>query len=161
MLQALQVLSLLLVAIAMAFALAHAAELPGKRRLDRDSYLAMQTVYYPGFTVGGVSEPASIVCLAALLLFTPQGSAGFGWTCAALVAMIGMQAVYWPVTHRLDRLWLGGEALSGPVPAEYEFADWVRLRNRWEYSHVLRACFGIFALLSLGIAVTARANGIE
>jgi hypothetical protein len=170
MLQTLQVLSLLLVAMAMSFALAHAAELPGKRRLDRDTYLAMQTVYHPGFTVGGVSEPASIVCVAVLLLFTPPDSAAFGWTCAALVAMIGMQVVYWLVTHPINRFWLKGQRLptasasffgvgGGASAAEYDPADWVKFRDRWEYSHVLRACLATFGLVSLAIAVTTQTHG--
>src|SRR5687768_4992760 len=63
MFQFLQILALLLVALAMAFAVAHAAELPGKMRLDRDSYMTIQTVYSPGFTIGGFSEPVSIIIL--------------------------------------------------------------------------------------------------
>jgi hypothetical protein len=165
-LRMLQVLSLLLVAMAMSFALAHAAELPGKRRLDRDTYLAMQTVYHPGFTVGGISEPASIVSLAALLLITPpRNAAAFGWTCAALAAVIGMQVVYWLVTHPINRFWLKGRDLpsasatffgagGGASTTEYNSADWVSIRDRWEYSHVLRACFAAFGLVSLAIAVT-------
>jgi hypothetical protein len=27
--------------------------LPGKLRLDKETYCAVQTIYYPGFTVGG------------------------------------------------------------------------------------------------------------
>jgi hypothetical protein len=37
----LQVLTVLLVAVAMALALAHALELPGKMRLSKDAYYAM------------------------------------------------------------------------------------------------------------------------
>ena len=47
---------LLLVAIAMALTLAHALELPGKMLLDRDTYLAIQKIYYPGFTIGGAER---------------------------------------------------------------------------------------------------------
>src|SRR5205809_327776 len=38
----------------MGLSLAHALEYPGKRRLDRETYLKAQTIYYPGFTIGGV-----------------------------------------------------------------------------------------------------------
>ena len=166
MLRMLQVLSLLLVALAMSFALAHAAELPGKRRLDRDTYLAMQTVYHPGFTLGGISEPASIVSLTVLLLLTPRDALAFGWTCAALVAVIGMQGVYWVVTHPVNRFWLKGQHLpsasaaffgvgGGASATEYDSLDWARIRDRWEYSHVLRACFAFFGLVSLAIAITS------
>ncbi|CAN5853005.1 hypothetical protein BH20PSE1_BH20PSE1_12420 [soil metagenome] len=53
MFSVLQVLTVILVAVAMALALAHALELPGKMRLDKETYYAMQPIYYPGFTIGG------------------------------------------------------------------------------------------------------------
>jgi hypothetical protein len=51
---------------------AHALELPGKLRLDRDAYLAVQTIHYPGFTiVGGIGEAGGlIVTLVPLFLHT-------------------------------------------------------------------------------------------
>jgi len=54
MFNTLQILTTLLVAIAMAMALAHALELPGKLRLTKEAYLAIQPIYYPGFTIGVV-----------------------------------------------------------------------------------------------------------
>jgi hypothetical protein len=46
---ALQIMTVMLAAITMALSLAHALELPGKLRLNREQYLAVQTIYYPGF----------------------------------------------------------------------------------------------------------------
>jgi hypothetical protein len=43
----------------MALSLAHALEVPGKLRLNKEQYLAVQTIYYPGFTLGGIAEFAS------------------------------------------------------------------------------------------------------
>ncbi len=48
MFQILQILTTVLVAVAMAPALAHALEYPGKMRLSRDAYLTVQAIYYPG-----------------------------------------------------------------------------------------------------------------
>jgi len=42
MLWSLQILNLMLVALALSLSLAHALELPGKMRLDRDAYLQVQ-----------------------------------------------------------------------------------------------------------------------
>jgi hypothetical protein len=56
-----QVVCLLLVAVAMALSLAHALEHPGKMRLGKDDYLRVQEIYYPGFTIGGVAEPAGVI----------------------------------------------------------------------------------------------------
>lgn len=54
MFQVLQVVTILLVAVAMAMALAHALELPGKLRLSKEAYFTTQSIYYPGFTLGGM-----------------------------------------------------------------------------------------------------------
>ena len=37
-------------------------------RLDRDADLAVQTIYYPGFTIGGASEPLAALALVALAI---------------------------------------------------------------------------------------------
>jgi hypothetical protein len=77
----LQVLSVCLMAVAMSLALAHALELPGKMRLDREAYLATQPIYYPGFTVGaGIGEGGGVVATLILLLLTPRASQEFQWT---------------------------------------------------------------------------------
>lgn len=47
MLSFLQIATILLVAIAMALSLAHALEFPGKLRLSKENYLAVQPIYYP------------------------------------------------------------------------------------------------------------------
>jgi hypothetical protein len=43
-----QVVALIFVGVALMPALAHALELPGKKRLTQDVYFAVQTIYYPG-----------------------------------------------------------------------------------------------------------------
>jgi hypothetical protein len=67
MLSILQVLTVVFVAFAMAPALAHAFELPGKMRLAKDQYFAVQRIYYPGFTIAGIDEPAGFISTIALL----------------------------------------------------------------------------------------------
>jgi hypothetical protein len=64
----------------MDMALAHALELPGKLRLPKDQYLAVQAIYYPGYTFGGVAEPLSIAAVALLAFLTPPVGAGFWLT---------------------------------------------------------------------------------
>jgi hypothetical protein len=69
----LQVLSVLIASLALALAVAHALERPGKMRLERESYLTVQRIYYPGFTFGGISEPVAAI-LTVVLLFSPPRS---------------------------------------------------------------------------------------
>ncbi|WNZ25833.1 hypothetical protein HJG54_25350 [Leptolyngbya sp. NK1-12] len=85
MFNGLQILTTLLVADAMAMALAHALELPGKMRLSKEAYFATQPIYYPGFTIArGVGEFGGLIAAIALLLFTPVGSLTFWLTFVAL-----------------------------------------------------------------------------
>jgi len=157
--KSLQVASVLLVAVAMALALAHALELPGKLRLDKDAYLAVQQIYYPGFTIGGVSEIAGIVALLALVVST-SATARFWWTLAALLSLVTMHGIYWFVTHPVNNFWVKDVDLTG-LGATFFSAfsgdisgDWTKLRDIWEYSHVARAVFGMLSLALLAIAVT-------
>jgi hypothetical protein len=113
MLRLLQVLTVMVVSVAMGLALAHALEYPGKLRLSREEYHAAQRIYYPGFTFGGVAEPLGILLTAVLLLLTPAGTPDFWLVLVALLVLAGMQAVYWIYTHPVNRYWLEQEKLGG------------------------------------------------
>lgn len=158
----LEVLAVLLAAVAMALSLAHALEYPGKLRLDRETYMAVQTIYYPGFTIGGFSEILAIVAVLALLVLTPADGAGFGWTLASLLALVLMHGAYWLLTHPVNRFWLKDQKLSGAggrffavggaSAGDADAAQWTRYRDRWELSHVVRAILGLIGLATLVVA---------
>ena len=163
MIRALQITVVLLAAVAMTPALAHALELPGKLRLTEKAYVAMQPVYYPGFTIAGIAEPAAIMATLLLVFVTPAGTAAFWLTLAGLAALVGMHGAYWLLTHPVNNFWLKDFELNGAGVGFFAFdplrrrpgsqrPDWIALRNRWEFSHVLRA--GL-ALLALALLVTA------
>lgn len=165
MVDALQVFTVLLVAVAMGLSLAHALELPGKRRLSKEVYGAVQRIYYPGFTIGGISEPVSLLLTLVLLSFTPWGSLDFWLTLLALLGLIGMQAVYWLVTHPVNKVWLEGEALSRAGSGFFSSGltrsgddprppEWTALRDRWEYSHVGRAALALISFVAFTIAIS-------
>lgn len=157
----LEVLAALLAAIALSFALAHAAELPGKLRLDKERYFAVQTIYYPGFTIGGIFEVVSIVAALALLATTPYGSAEFWLMAGAVLALAAMQAIFWLMTQPVNRFWLKDTALSDAAEQFFKAgaaatdpsSDWMILRDRWERSHVLRSIAAMLGLILLLIAI--------
>jgi hypothetical protein len=160
----LQVLTVVLVAIAMALALAHALELPGKMRLSQEQYLGVQPIYYPGFTIGGMAEPIGLFLTLLLMVMTPYGTVAFWLTAGAFAALLAMHAAYWLLTHPVNNFWLEDVTLSGAGGRFFAFGrrdgdtglgkqDWTLLRNRWEYSHVLRAALGLVSLALLVSAV--------
>src|SRR6266550_2016231 len=153
MFQLLHILTVILVAIAMALSLAHVLELPGKLRLDRDTYLKVQTIYYPGFTIGGISEPLAALALLMLMAFIALGL---------------MHLIFWLMTQPVNKLWLASEKLS-PASARFFSAntaserdtsipDWTTLRDRWEFSHVLRAVLAGTAFVLLLFALSFLTN---
>jgi hypothetical protein len=159
----LQVVTLLFVAVAMATMLAHALELPGKLKLSKDEYLVVQKIYYPGFTIAGATEPLGLLLLIALMALTPPGLP-FWLTAGAFVALAAAHAIYWVLTHPVNNFWLKDvelKVLGGSFFAFDPFSrsgttdDWTTLRNRWEFSHAVRAVFGVTALILLAAAVAA------
>jgi hypothetical protein len=164
MLMLVQIVTLLLVTIALALSLAHALEFPGKRRLDKQAYYATQQIYYPGFTIGGISEVAGTLAAIVLLFLTPRASPEFWLTLVALLGLIAMEAVYWFVTHPVNRFWVEGVKLGQAGAGFFSFGtkgrgkkeaqDWTELRDRWEYSHVARAICASVSFVALLIALS-------
>ncbi len=156
----LQIIALVLVAVGFSLTLAHALELPGKKRLDRQTYVAVQSIYYPGFTIGGLfGEFGAIIATMILLVSTPSETAASLLTFIALLALLLMHALYWVFTHPVNRVWLGDQKLGSAgatffntTGAAIAGEDWTRLRDRWEYSHVARACCAFVAFVALAAA---------
>jgi hypothetical protein len=162
MLQVWQVITLMLVAVTMALALAHALEYPGKMRLTKDEYVATQAIYYPGFTLGGIAEAVGVLALAVLAFVLRGEGAVFWLTLASFAAIASMQAVFWTLTQPVNRFWvkdiqmkragarflgLAARRTNGKEP------DWTELRDQWEHSHIIRAALGVVALALLTISL--------
>lgn len=155
MITALSAFALLLVAVTMGLSLAHALELPGKLRLDEPTYRAVQTIYYPGFTIGGlIGEFGGMVALAFLVMLLPTHTERFWWTASALGLFVVAHAVFWVVTHPMNSAWLKDANLTGLSSLFFGLfsapdADWKHIRNVWEYSHVARAGLHMLGFLSM------------
>lgn len=160
MFDAFQVLTLLLVAVAMATALAHALEFPGKLRLQESAYKAVQPIYYPGFTAAGLVGEAGGMLATLIMAVLTWGFPGFPLALGAFLAMVIMHAIYWVFTHPVNNFWLDETRMGRAGTSFFSFGvdrskeqpeDWTRLRDRWEYSHVARAVFATLAFLFLAI----------
>jgi hypothetical protein len=159
---ALSVVTVILVAITMALSLAHALEWPGKMRLNREQYLVVQPIYYPGFTIGGFAEAGGIAATLILLLLTPTGTTQFWLIAVALAALVVMHLIFWLMTQPVNRFWLQDETLTASAQrffgtnrgTDLPQRDWTELRDQWERSHMLRA---VAAMLGLILLVTAVA----
>jgi hypothetical protein len=131
--------TVLIVVLATIPAVAHAPELPGKMRLSKDEYVTMQRVYYPGFTITGIAEPIGILLTLGLLLYAPTGQSVV-CRVLALASLVAMQAIYWLVTHRVNKVWITGQRLSAASATVFATGahsaknqDWVELRSRFTF----------------------------
>jgi hypothetical protein len=159
----LKIISVIIVAVAMDMALAHALELPGKLRLPKEQYLAVQTIYYPGFTFAGFTEPVGVILTALLAFLMPAGSLSFWLMLSSCIALALTHAVYWLWVHPVNNFWLKDISLQGAGGAFFAAGsvkpglsgqvDWTYSRDRWEYSHLARAGLAAVAFVLLVTAV--------
>ena len=155
----LQIATILVTALTMATSLAHALELPGKKRLPREHYLAVQPIYYPGFTYAGAAEPIAIILLALLLGFTPPDTAAFWLTLTALAAAAATHLIYWLLTAPVNKIWLENTELQSGAKSFFASArnspttDWTELRDRWGNSHLYRAITAATAFVLIVVRV--------
>lgn len=157
----LELATLLAVAVTFALSLAHVLEWPGKLRLDRDQYLTVQKIYYPGFTYTGALEPLSIVLLMVLVFMTAHSAPAFVPLVVALIAAAITHLLYWLLTTPMNKVWLADEKLDHSARRFFgggdgaNTADWRTLRDRWERSHALRAISAFVAFATLAVALTS------
>ena len=163
MLYALEILTVLLIALTMGLSLAHALEYPGKLRLSKPHYLAVQQIYYPGFTFAGIGELLGVIGALGVAILTPAGDPAFWPWWIAFGAMLLTHATYWLVTHPVNNFWLRSTELGGAGAGFFGFdfltrgidgSDWTALRDRWEFSHIARAAFSVCGLLAAVMAVS-------
>jgi hypothetical protein len=165
MMLALEVGAILLAAVVMSLSLAHALELPGKLRLSREAYLTTQTIYYPGFTFGGMAEPLAVIAVLLLLSTSPVDTR-FWLLLLSLLALAAVQIIFWLWVQPVNRIWLkdfelgqAGAAFFGrqaQAPGDNpKVENWQALRDRWESGHVARAVCAMIGLVLLAIAVAA------
>ncbi|MCT7373701.1 DUF1772 domain-containing protein [Chelativorans salis] len=160
----LQVVTVMIVALPAALSIAHALELPGKMRLDEETYRAVQRIYYPGFTIGGAAEPLSVIATGLLLFLTPAGTAAFWLVLVAFLAMLATGAIYWLAVHPVNKHWMEGQPVSASsarffgagAKREDREPEWTELRDRWEYAHVARAVVTSVGLLALVVSLVTR-----
>src|SRR5215472_7239587 len=109
MLLTLEVVSMFVTAVAMSMALAHALEFPRKMRLNPQTYNAVQTIFYPGFTIGGIGGPLAAIATLILLIAMRHLDGAFWWAFSAFKAIVLMHAVFWLITQPANKFWLRKE----------------------------------------------------
>jgi hypothetical protein len=83
------------------------------------------------------------------------------------VALAVMRAIFWIFTQPVNKYWLKNQKLgeagqrffsTNPTKqrsekGEPDGEDWKRMRDRWEYLHLVRALLSVIELAALTVAV--------
>lgn len=144
-------LTIMFVATSMGAAFCHLLEMPAKLTLDGALWLKVfQTLYPPAFgTVGAVLEVGAVLTTIVLVFMVRGRRLAFGWSILAAVCMIATHAAFW--------IWVAPvNATMGPLTADTLPANWMELRNQWEYTHAVRAVLQIIALGCLVVSVLSE-----
>lgn len=139
-------LSLLFSALALAPALAHLLELPGKINLSRADYLTVQQIYR-GWALLGIVVAGALFSTLALTIMSRHQSRAFAFALIALLCIIGAQVVFWTYTFPANQ-----------ATSNWTFLpeNWQSLRTRWEYSHAAGAGLNLIALSAVIISVLTQ-----
>lgn len=142
-------LTLLLSALSIVPGMAHVLEMHSKMELTQESYGTVQYIYH-GWAFLGILQGALLLCTLILLLRVSQEKSVFLFTLIAFLFQIFAFVVFFTFTYPVNVATNNWTV----VPVE-----WERLRQHWEYSHMVGA---ILQLLSYILLVTAvlRVNSI-
>jgi hypothetical protein len=101
----------------------------------------------PAFgTIGAFFEVGAVVTAVVLAFLVRQHRPAFGWTLLGALCLVATHAAFW--------VWVAPvNATMAPLTPETLPADWMGLRDQWEYTHAARAVLQIIALGTLVLSL--------
>jgi hypothetical protein len=132
-------LSLLLVALALAPAMAHLLALPNKIGLSREAYFTAQQIYR-GWALLGIVVFGALLSTAVLTMMLYGRVPEFALSLVGLLCIAAAIAVFFIFTFPANQV--TNNWTSAPD-------NWLELRRQWEYSHALGAALYLIALITL------------
>lgn len=140
-------ITVMFISLSMGMALCHLLELPAKMEYDGSLWLKLLHTLYPVFgTVGAAFEGGALLTTIVLSILVRHRKPSFQWTILGLMCIIATSICFWiwvmPVNLEMQNM------TADTLPA-----DWMQLRNQWEYAHAIRAVLQIIALGALLISL--------
>lgn len=131
--------SLLFTVLVLTTGFAHLLELPNKMFFGGPEYIAAQQSYR-GWAFLGTLVFAAIGVDAALAISLRRRWPEVLWAGAALLCMVGTQAIFWAWTFPVNQATQNWTMLP---------ENWTALRAQWEYSHAASAVLELIAVVAL------------
>ncbi len=143
----LQVLAVILTALALVPAGAHLFALPNKIGMAQDAYFTAQSIYN-GWALFGIVLFGALVAEIVLTIMARGQTAAFGLALTACLCTAATMVIFFIWTYPANQ----ATANWTIVPA-----NWQELRAQWEYSHAVSAALSFAALCAVTLsAVIAR-----
>jgi hypothetical protein len=138
-LDAVQLVGIALLAIALVPSGAHLSELSHKLRLTPENYMTVQGIY-GGWALFGFAIAGAFATVSLHTYLVRRNNAAFTWSVASLACIASGQLVFWLFTYPVNV-----ETVNWTVmPADFEAA-----RDQWEYSHAVGSAFSFLAIIAL------------
>jgi hypothetical protein len=140
-------ITIMFTALSMGMAFCHLLEMPAKMTYDGKLWLTLlQTLYGAFGTIGAFIEVGAVVTAVVLAFLVRHRRAAFGWTFVGALCLVAAHLAWW--------IWVAPvNATMAPLTPETLTADWMRLRDQWEYTHAARAVLQIIALAALVFSI--------
>lgn len=142
-------ITLILAALTMGTAYAHALELPAKMHYDATFWTTINQSLYWGFGhIGGAIEGITVFLAAPILTFlVRKRHPTFRWTLAGTICFaFAFFVVFLVFTEPMNREIFQWSSQSVPT-------NWTQVRNQWEYSHVARFVLQLLGLCALQVSL--------
>ena len=147
-----RLLTIMLTALSLGPALGHLLELPAKMIYEGALWLTVsQTLYATFGTVGAAFEVGAVVATVVLAIMVRQRRPAFRWTIFGAVCVIVSHAAFWVLLAPVN-------ATIAALTIDTLPANWVGLRNQWEYTHAARAVLQIIALGALVFSILVETS---
>lgn len=130
---AIRFIALLFSTITLAVLLAHLLELPGKMKLSYQDYMTVQSIY-SGWAFLGIAEIGAIILISIWLYRERNTRKRFRFLLSALFLFVISLAIFFGFTFPANLQTRNWTHMPG---------NWQGLRNKWEYSHALRAILNL------------------
>ena len=142
--------TVLLAALALTMTSAHVLEWPQKMRYDPAMYAAVNTTLYRYFAiVGGVYQIGGILAAVIMTVLLRRRPITFRWALAGTLLLV-LAFISWLLLVQPVNREIAAALENSPniVPSL-----WLRLRNRWEYGHMVGFAIHLLGFCAVVVSV--------
>ena len=140
-------ITILLVSLTMAMSVFHLLQLPARINVESSLWITLQAFDLPfSPLIGIILEVCAWIATVVLAFLVRQRRPAYRWTLIAMMAMGAAQVAWWLL------IFPANQAIETWTPATMPI-DWTRIRDQWEYTHVVRAVLHILSLSALVISL--------